>query len=329
MDCDALIPLTVRQALLAVGLAPIDAQVLLAHVLGRDRAWLVGHRDDVLPQKEIEHFIALAKQRREQGEPIAYLVGRREFHGLDLAVTRDVLIPRPETETLVEQALIALDAMAKARAPDGERAGAGERQAASNAAASSVLRVLDLGTGSGAIALAIAHARPRTHVTAVDRSPAALDVARDNAARLAIANVEFVESDWYGGLREGVPAVIPARACPRARLSGAGTQRRSFDLIVANPPYIAPDDPHLAEGDLRHEPREALTPGGDGLSALRRIVAEAPAHLVPGGWLAVEHGYDQGEAVRALFAEDGFSDIRAARDLAGIPRVVTGRLAPS
>jgi release factor glutamine methyltransferase len=268
--------LTIRRALEGAGLVPLDAQVLLAHVLGRDRTWLAAHAGDALPRTEAEAFFALA-QRRRDGEPVAYLTGAREFWGLRLAVSPSVLIPRPETETVVELAL--------ARLPV-------DRDIA----------VLDLGTGSGAIALAIAHERPRAQVLATDISEDALTMARANAKRLGLTNVEFMEANWF----DGVP---PTR----------------FDLIAANPPYVEPQDPHLHDGDVRFEPRSALTPGGDGLDALRVIIAGAKAHLAPGGTLVVEHGFDQSETVRALFAESGFSDIAAARDLAGIPRVVAGR----
>lgn len=265
----------VREALAQCGLVPVDAQVLLAHAVGRDRAWLVAHRDDELDRAQADAFFALAKRRRD-GEPVAYLTGVREFWGLALRVSPAVLIPRPETETLVELALewIARDADA---------------------------RVLDLATGSGAVALAIAHERPRAHVVATDVSAAALDVARDNAARLGLRNVAFVASDWWKAID--------------------GT----FDVIVSNPPYVADGDPHLAQGDVRFEPRAALVPPGDALSALRAIVHGARDRLPAGGALAVEHGYDQSEAVRALFADAGFTDILVRRDLAGIPRVAGAR----
>ncbi len=269
---------TVRQALAQSSLIPLEAQVLLAHVLGKDRSWLVANSDDVLPQQELSLFVAMAR-RRLDGEPVAYLTGTREFHSLALSVTRDVLIPRPETETLVDAVLSYLPPDAPAR-------------------------VLDLGTGSGAIALAIARARPRADVLGIDHSGAALLVANGNAQRLGIGNALFELSDWYAAVGDA-----------------------KFDVIVANPPYIAADDPHLAEGDLRHEPRAALTPGGDGLSALAIVVAGAARHLAPGGMLAVEHGYDQSDAVRTLFTEYGFVGIRSIRDLAGQLRVVTGRSA--
>ena len=272
--------LTVRRALVRSGLVPIDAQVLLAHVLGKGRAWLAAHGDDLLSRGDADAFLALARRRRE-GEPVGYLTGIREFWGLPLAVSSAVLLPRPETEAVVEIALGHLP-------PEGET------------------RVLDLGTGSGAIALAIAHERPRARVLATDASAAALAVARDNAQRLGLPNVEFLQSDWY----ERVPATW----------HGA-----PFDVVASNPPYVAAGDPHLAEGDLRFEPAAALSQGGDGLDAIRRIVAGAPGHLVPGGTLVVEHGYDQSDAVRALFVAAGFVGVIAARDLAGIPRVVAGR----
>jgi len=266
---------TVGGALAQAGLAPIDAQVLLAFVVARDRSWLVAHRDDVLSREHLDRYNALTHRRRD-GEPVAYLTGTREFWGLLLRVTTDVLIPRPETETLVELALARLPADAD-------------------------MRVLDLGTGSGAIALALAHERPRARVVATDASAAALDVARTNAELLSIRNVAFVASDWY---------------------DAAGAE--PFDLIVSNPPYIAGGDPHLAEGDVRFEPSNALTPGGDGLDALRVIIHGASARLVAGGALLVEHGYDQRDAVAALLKEARFTQLIAARDLAGHWRVAGG-----
>ena len=232
---------TVGQALAQSGLVPIDAQVLLAHVVARDRAWLAAHRDETLTRDHADAFFELAKRRRE-GEPVAYLTGFREFFGLRISVTPAVLIPRPETETLVELALEWLPI---------------ERP----------LRVLDLGTGSGAIALALAHERPQARVIATDASSAALEVARKNAQTLAIANVEFVDADWYVGFDES-----------------------AFDLIASNPPYVATGDPHLDEGDLRFEPSAALVAEAAGLAALRTIIAGAPPRLVPGGALVVEHG---------------------------------------
>ena len=271
---------TVSGALAQSGLVPLDAQVVLAHVLAKDRAWLVAHSDDALTREQEAAFFALAKRRRD-GEPVAYLTGAREFWGLPLRVTPAVLIPRPETESLVELALLRIPV---------------DRESL----------VLDLGTGSGAIALALAHERPRASVRATDTSAEALAVAQDNARRLGIANVEFARSDWYAGLPEAWRGV-------------------AFDLIASNPPYVAMQDPHLREGDVRFEPAAALASGVDGLTAIRKIVAGAHAHLSPDGTLAVEHGYDQAERLRELLAAAGFVDIVTAKDLAGIPRVAAGR----
>jgi release factor glutamine methyltransferase len=270
--------LTVRQALAQAGVAPIDAQVLLAHVVRADRAWLIAHATDALAHAQAEQFFALARQRRD-GEPVAYLTGWREFWGLSLAVDRSVLIPRPETETLVECALRRLPA---------------DRP----------LGVLDLGTGSGAIALAIAYERPRAEVLATDRSAAALVVARKNADRMKLANVRWLQSDWYAGL------------------PGEGAR---FELIASNPPYVADGDAHLREGDVRFEPPTALRAGADGLDALRVIIGGARQRLVEGGALVVEHGHDQADAVRDLMLGAGFSDVESLRDLAGIPRVAAAR----
>src|SRR5690606_4258090 len=217
---------------------------------------------------------------RAAGEPVAYLTGRRGFWTLDLAVTPDTLIPRPETELLVEQALQRLGSEAEAR-------------------------VADLGTGSGAIALAIAAERPLARVAAVDRSAGALAVARANALAHGLeGRVEFLAGDWFAPL-----------------------QGRRFDLVVSNPPYIAEGDPHLARGDLRYEPAPALASGPDGLDAIRTIVAAAPRHLLPGGWLLLEHGFDQGAAVRGLLEARGFAEVATVPDLEGRDRVSLGRAA--
>ncbi|HEY2862195.1 MAG TPA: peptide chain release factor N(5)-glutamine methyltransferase [Casimicrobiaceae bacterium] len=269
-------PTTISRALASSGLVPFEAKLLLSHVLGRDRAWIGAHADETISAAQATTFDALARRRRN-GEPVAYLVGRREFYGLDLAITPDVLIPRPETELLVDLALARLPA---------------DRSA----------RVLDLGTGSGAVALAIARNRPAAHVVGTDISGGALALAARNAVRLAIDNVAFLASDWFAAL---------------------GNER--FDLIAGNPPYVAAGDSHLVEGDLRHEPPQALTPGGDGLNSIRAIVSKAPAHLMPRGWLLLEHGHDQADAVATLFLDAGFVDVGAARDLAGILRVTHGR----
>ncbi|HTS23404.1 MAG TPA: peptide chain release factor N(5)-glutamine methyltransferase [Casimicrobiaceae bacterium] len=270
------LPATVSSALALTGLVPLEAKLLLGHVLGRDRAWLAAHGDAALAPQQARAFDALVR-RRAAGEPIAYLTGRREFYGLDLEITSDVLIPREETELLVDLALRWLDPDARSR-------------------------VLDLGSGSGAVALAIAHERPNASVLGADLSPAAIALARRNAQRLAIGNASFVRSDWF------------------AQLAG-----ECFALIVANPPYIAQGDPHLAEGDLRFEPAAALASGADGLDAARAIVAAAPPFLAPGAQLALEHGYDQASAVRALLRDAGLLSVASARDLAGIERVSYGR----
>ena len=260
-------------------LAPGEAELLLLHVLGRDHGWLYAHGTDPLARADVERFEALVA-RRAAGEPVAYLTGRRGFWTLDLQVGPDTLIPRAETERLVELAL--------------ERIPAGRP-----------CRVADLGTGSGAIALAIASERPQARVVATDASAAALEVARANAAAARLENVELRRGDWFGPL--------------------AGDR---FDLVASNPPYIAAGDPHLARGDLRHEPAAALASGPDGLDDLRAIVAAAPAHLVPGGWLLLEHGHDQGPAVRELLHQAGFVGVETARDLEQRDRVSLGRTAP-
>jgi release factor glutamine methyltransferase len=270
--------LTLRQALAQAGLAPIDAQVLLAHVLGVDRSWLGAHATDPLAERDVERFFALARRRRD-GEPVAYLTGRREFWRLTLAVDRSVLIPRPETETLVECALERLPT---------------DRP----------VRVLDLGTGSGAIALALACERPLAEVWGTDRSPAALALARANGERMKLAHLRWLQSDWYDEIAE---------------------EAGRFDMIASNPPYVAEGDPHLRESDVRFEPPGALVAGPDGLAALRVIIGGARSRLVSGGFLVVEHGYDQAETVRELLLGAGFSGLASRRDLAGVPRVAVGR----
>lgn len=278
---------SVASILAACGLDRIDAEVLLAHAAGRNRAWLIAHAGDCVEPSLASRFASLVERRRE-GVPVAYMTGRREFRDLALTVDPAVLIPRPETETLVEVALSLL-------VPD------------------RFARAVDLGTGSGAIALALARERPLARVTATDCSREALAVARGNALRLGVGNVRFALGNWY-------EAVAAAMGPDREPASG-------FDLIVSNPPYVAEADPHLAQGDLRFEPRAALAAGADGLEALRVIVAEAPRHLAAGGWLAVEHGHDQADSVRRLFAAAGFAAFSAHEDLAGIVRVAAGRRA--
>lgn len=267
---------TLATVLKTAPLDPLENRILLCHALRLTRVQLITQSERRLDQAESDALKALFA-RRLRGEPIAYIVGLREFYGLDFRVTPDVLIPRPDTELLVE--------LAMERLPTG---GA----------------LLDMGTGSGAIAVSIAHSRPDAVVTALDASAAALAIARENAAAHQ-ARVTLLESDWYGAL--------------------AKDQR--FAVIASNPPYIVEGDVHLSQGDLRFEPVDALTDHGDGLSDLRTIIDGAPAHLLAGGWLLMEHGYDQAAAVRALLAGTGFTDVQSWRDLAGIERVSGGRLA--
>jgi release factor glutamine methyltransferase len=262
-----------RESALALG-DRLEAELLLAHALGVDRAWFFAHAEDRPEGDGLERFRGFL-ERRMAGEPVAYILGHRHFWSLPLEVTPATLIPRPETELLVEQAL--------ARLPDGGR-------------------LLDLGTGSGAIALAIASERPDARVVAVDASPAALAVARRNAENLGLARVAMQESDWYSSLD----------GC-------------RFDVIVSNPPYVASADPHLGQGDLRYEPASALASGPDGLDDIRRIAKDAGRHLAAGGWLLVEHGWNQGAAVRDIFAGAGLSRAFTAQDLEARDRVSGAR----
>jgi len=260
--------------LLAVSTLPVrEARALLAHAIGAAREWLIAHPEAIVSEMQQTLFTSLA-ERRARGEPMAYLLGTQEFYGRDFAVSPAVLIPRPETELLVDTTLAALR-------------GVHEPQ------------ILDLGTGSGCIAITLALERPDALVSAVDQSTTALAVARVNAERFG-ARVLFIDSDWY------------------ARVAGR------FDAIVANPPYVAASDPHLAA--LRDEPLTALTDHDDGLMHLRTIVAGAPAHLQPSGFLLVEHGFDQGAAVSKLFVAAGLRDVTTVRDAAGIERICIGRL---
>ncbi|QWP78818.1 peptide chain release factor N(5)-glutamine methyltransferase [Lysobacter sp. K5869] len=255
---------------------PAEAELLLAHALGRSRSWLFAHDDHAVEAEARARFAELL-ERRAAGEPVAYLLGRRGFWRFDLRVSPATLIPRPETERLVELAL--------------------ERLPAQDAP-----RIADLGTGSGAIALALAAERPRARVLAVDLSADALDIARANAAELGLGNVEFRLGDWFAPLRG-----------------------ERFDLIASNPPYIEADDPHLAQGDLRFEPTSALASGADGLDAIRVIAREGLEHLNPGGWLLIEHGWEQGEAVRALLRAAGWVEVATELDWEQRDRVTLGR----
>ncbi|NYI02924.1 peptide chain release factor N(5)-glutamine methyltransferase [Cupriavidus plantarum] len=274
-------PPTVREAqMLAAraGLPTLEARMLLTHVTGLSRTQLITRDGDPLTAAQHEALASLLA-RRLAGEPMAYLLGEREFFGRTFHVTPDVLIPRPDTEVAVEAVLTRLDAL---QTP----------------------RVLDLGTGSGALAVTIACERPDAEVWATDISEGALAVAQRNARTLGAANMHFRISDWYDALPDEL----------------------RFDLIVSNPPYIAAGDPHLAEGDLRFEPIDALTDHGDGLSDLAAIVAGAAARLKPGGWLLMEHGYDQAAATRALLERAGYAEVFSARDLGGHERCTGGRL---
>lgn len=262
----------------ALGVERLDAQLLLAHVLARDRAWVIAHDDIPLDADAIGRFERLA-ERRARGEPFAYLVGAKEFHGLELRVDARVLVPRPDTEVLVDWAVALLQ---------GELAGLEHPE------------VVDLGTGSGAIALALRHAHPAAQVVATDASADALDVARANAQRLQLP-LETAKGSWWQAV--------------------AG---RRFVLAVSNPPYIAGGDPHL--GALHAEPGSALSPGPTGLEALDTIIDDAPAHLVPGGWLLLEHGFDQAEAVRDRLLARGFRRVQTRCDLAGQARCSGGQL---
>jgi len=253
-----------------------DAQSLLSHVLQKNRTWLFTWGDQAVADKDEARFRDLVAQRAA-GHPVAYLTGNRAFWTLDLQVDQHTLIPRPETEHLVEKAL----QLGPANKP---------------------LEILDLGTGSGAIALALASERPAWQVTACDRSKPALQVAKANAERLGLNNVQLIHSDWFKAI-EG-----------------------HFDLVISNPPYIPNQDPHLSQGDLRFEPVGALASGSDGLDDIRHIVSEAQQYLKRGGWLLLEHGYDQGEATRQILQQHGFKQIFTDADLASRDRLSGGKL---
>jgi release factor glutamine methyltransferase len=258
---------------------PGEAEWLLAHVVGKSRSWLYSHGDDMLDAASAGRFESLVS-RRVGGEPVAYLIGRRGFWQFDLQVSPATLIPRPETELLVE---LALDRMPRDRS----------------------LRVVDLGTGTGAIALALAYERPNAQVVATDASSDALAIARANADALNLSRIEFRAGSWFEAV--------------------AGER---FDVVASNPPYIADDDLHLGQGDLRHEPRAALASGSDGLDAIRTIIAGATEHLHPGGWLLVEHGWEQGDEVRDLMESAGLIEVKTARDLENRDRVTLGCVQP-
>ena len=253
----------------------LDAELLLAQALGKSRGYLHTWPERELEASQLERYQA-ALARRRTGEPVAYILGRQGFWSLDLDVASHTLIPRPDTELLVETALALLPA--------------------------TPLQVLDLGTGTGAIALALACERPAWQVTGVDRVPEAVALAQGNGTRLQLANARFAESCWFSAL--------------------AGQR---FQLIVSNPPYIAAADPHLSQGDVRFEPSSALVAGIDGLDDIRLIIEQAPEHLLAGGWLLLEHGFDQAEAVRELLAQRGFAAVDSRRDLGGHQRISLGQ----
>ena len=256
--------------------AHVEVQMLMRRALGDvTRAWLIAHDNDAPTLDQSEEFQALLI-RRLAGEPVAYILGEREFYGLNLSVGPGVLIPRPDTEVLVDAAL--------------------ERIPAKTAC-----RVLDLGVGSGAIALAVALNRPLSRVVATDDSTLALEIASSNARKLGIANVDFRQGVWFSAVMD-----------------------QKFDLIISNPPYIKASDPHLRQGDLRYEPLSALASGEDGLQDIRTIIREAPEYLVPGGWLLLEHGYDQAVEVAELLRGTGFSGVTSLPDLSGTLRVTLG-----
>jgi release factor glutamine methyltransferase len=256
--------------------ARLEAQLLLQTGLNVSRAWLLTHENDALEGKQEAAFEALLK-RRLNGEPIAYILGKREFYGLDFIVTPDTLIPRPDTETLVEAALEKIPT-------------------------DKPYNVLDLGTGSGAIAIAIAKHRPQAYITAVDASNSTLEIAKNNAHFLSIPNVQFILGDWFNNLAN-----------------------KKFDVIVSNPPYIAQNDVHLTQGDLRFEPISALASGVDGLDDIRHIIDSCLIHLKPQGWLMLEHGYDQAELVSDLMAQNGLVDIATLKDLGNQNRVTLAK----
>lgn len=253
----------------------LDAELLLAHALGKSRSYLHTWPERELEAEQLERYQA-AIVRRQAGEPVAYILGQQGFWSLELEVASHTLIPRPDTELLVETVLALLPATPAA--------------------------LLDLGTGTGAIALALASERPAWRITGVDRVPEAVALAERNGARLKLANASFVESHWFSAL--------------------AGQR---YQLIVSNPPYIAAADRHLSEGDVRFEPSSALVAGADGLDDIRLIIQQAPDYLQAGGWLLLEHGFDQAAAVRELLSARGFSAVESRRDLGGHERISLGR----
>ncbi len=268
-----------KQLRLHVDAAQLEAELLLGHLLGKSRTWLIAWSDTCLTDQQLQHYAALIN-KRIQGAPIAHLTAEREFWSLPLKVTTDTLIPRADSELLVETCL--------------------ELYPAGNN-----ITVADLGTGSGAIALAIATERPEWSIMATDQSRQALDVAIQNADALQVDNIQLLHGDWFNALPDG----------------------SRMEILLSNPPYIPDDDPHLQQGDLRFEPRSALASGEDGLDAIRVIISKATEHLKPEGYLLLEHGYNQGSAVRKLMHAASLNEIETRTDLAGHERVTMGRTA--
>ncbi len=256
--------------------ARLDSELLLMHVLKKDQSFLYAWPEQELDSQDVDDFHELVN-RRKQGEPIAYIIGYRDFWSLRLLVNSHTLIPRPETETLVEQAVALIRKH-------------------------NLQNILDLGTGSGAIALAIAKECPGVSVTAIDKSESALTVAEQNKHNNQITNVDFLQSSWFSSL-----------------------ENSQFELIVANPPYIAENDPHLYQGDVRFEPQHALIAGSKGLDDLTSIISEAQLHLYPSGWLICEHGFQQALPVTELFINYQYQNIKTFQDLAGLDRITLGR----
>jgi len=265
-----------REKLAPDPLARLEAEMLLCHALGVSRSFLFANPDLEVPLKRRSDFMLLLR-RRSQGEPMAYVLGKRSFWTFDLTVTPDVLIPRPETEMLIELALERIPRIAH-------------------------WRIADIGTGSGAIALALASERPGCEVHATDLSEKALRIARENSSTLKLGRIQFHEGSWLQPL----------------------TGR--FHLLASNPPYVPKDDPHMRQGDCRYEPEMALSPGADGMAAIREITLQAMGKLETGGWLLIEHGHDQGADVRTLFLQSGLQSVSTYSDMAGLERVCVGQL---
>ena len=291
MTFDALLKSAAQRLQLAGSPSPrVDAEVLMEFATGRSRTWLYTWGDSECPTWEHARFDALIAARA-QGQPVAYLTGEREFWGLPLATSPTTLIPRPDTETLVEAAL------ARAGTPTG--------------------RLLDLGTGTGAIALAFASEKPDWQVVGVDVRPEAVALAAHNARTLNITNATFLVSDWFSALRSS----SPSESSP-----GSPSPGSTFEIIVSNPPYIAADDPHLGQGDVRFEPRSALVAEADGMADLLHLITTAQAFLSPGGWLVLEHGYQQAPSVRQALKLAGYQSVESVQDMGGHERVTLGHL---